>query len=217
MNWTGLKKIWSFGLSERRCLVEKEDTSMSMSRQCQTLGVSRGSLYYAPVGVSAEDMLIMRHLDEAYTRWPFYGVRRMRQVLMSQGFIVNPKRIRRLMRSMGLEAVYPKPRLGGTAPNGCVYPYLLKGIQVQRPNQVWASDITYIRMRSGFLYLFAILDWFSRYVISWELSNTADTSFCLCALRRALETACPEISNTDQGSQFTLDSWLGQIRGGLSL
>jgi putative transposase len=184
---------------------------MPVTRQCELLGVSRSTLYYVPVGVSAEDLAIMQHLDEVYTRWPFYGVRRMRVELDRRGLPANPKRIRRLMRSMGLEAVYPKPRLSTAAANHPVYPYLLRGVRVQRPNQVWASDITYIRLRSGFLYLVAILDWFSRYVISWELSNTADASFCLSALRRALETARPEMTNTDQGSQFTSDLWIEEL------
>lgn len=192
--------------------MERADAELSISRQCELLGVGRSSFYYVPVGISAEDLAIMRHLDEAYTHWPFYGVRRMRVELARRGFPANPKRIRRLMRSMGLEAVYPKPRLSGAAANHPVYPYLLRGVCVQRPNQVWASDITYIRLRSGFLYLVAIMDWFSRYVLSWELSNTADTSFCLSALHRALETACPEMSNTDQGSQFTSELWTTELR-----
>jgi putative transposase len=151
--------------------------------------------------------MLMRLLDEQYTRTPFYGVRRMRESLVQEGYQVNPKRVRRLLRQMGLEAIYAKPRLSVPAPGHRIYPYRLRGLPIVRPNQVWGADITYIRMRRGFAYLVAIMDWFSRYVLSWELSVTLDMSFCVAALEWALKTARPEIFNSDQGSQFTSEQF----------
>lgn len=145
----------------------------------------------------------MRLLDEQYTRTPFYGVRKMTRWLREQDRRINPKRVRRLMRLMGLEAIYPKPRLSKPAPGHRIYPYLLRGLQICRPNQVWAADITYIRLAAGFIYLVVVMDWFSRYVLSWEVSVSLETSFCLSALTWALARCQPEIFNTDQGSQFT--------------
>lgn len=145
----------------------------------------------------------MRLLDEIYTRRPFYGVRRMVVELEKAGFWVNPKRVRRLLRLMGLEAIYPKPKLSLGGPGHKIYPYLLSGLQIHRPNQVWSTDITYIRLRQGFVYLVAVIDWFSRYVLSWEISVTMETAFCTAALDWALRHGKPDIFNTDQGSQFT--------------
>jgi putative transposase len=149
----------------------------------------------------------MRLLDEQYTKTPFYGIRRMHQWLIGQGYEVNLKRVKRLLRQMGLEAIYAKPRTSVPAPGHRIYPYLLRGLPIVRPNQVWSTDITYIRLRRGFVYLVAIMDWFSRYVLSWEVSITLDVSFCLAALEWALRTATPDIFNTDQGSQFTSESF----------
>jgi putative transposase len=145
----------------------------------------------------------MRLLDEQYTRTPYYGIRRMTACLRAQGHEVNHKRVARLLRRMGLEAIYPRPRLSRGGPGHRIYPYLLRGLDIRRPNQVWATDITYIRLRRGFVFLVAIMDWFSRYVLAWEISVTMDTSFCLAALEQALRRAKPEIFNSDQGSQFT--------------
>ena len=145
----------------------------------------------------------MRLLDEQYTRTPFYGSRRMVIALRDHGWKVNRKRVQRLMQKMGIEAIYPRPRLSDAAPGHRIYPYRLRGLVIMRPNQVWSTDITYIRLRSGFVYLVAILDWFSRYVVDWEVSNTLDTSFCVSTLDRALTKAKPEIFNSDQGAQFT--------------
>ena len=150
----------------------------------------------------------MRRIDEQYTRTPFYGVRRMTAWLIKQGYEVNRKRIRRLMRLMALEAVYPKPRLSLASKEHRKYPYLLRGISIDRPNQVWSADITYLRMGSGFIYLIAIMDWHSRHVLSWELSTTLDKEFCLKALRKALLVSTPEIFNTDQGVQFTSEDFI---------
>lgn len=153
----------------------------------------------------------MRLIDEQYTRTPFYGVRKMTWYLAEQGFMVNPKRVRRLMRVMGLEAIYRKPRLSVSAPGHRIYPYLLRELKVDRPNQVWSSDITYVRLRQGFIYLVAVMDWFSRYVLAWEVSVSMETSFCLAALEWALQSARPDIFNTDQGSQFTSDDFTRRL------
>jgi len=176
---------------------------MSIVRQCGLLELARSSFYYQPLGETTMNLALMRWIDEEFTKRPFYGVARMTASLRRLGFEVNPKRIRRLMRLMGLEAIYPKPRLSAAGPGHKVYPYLLKDVTVDRPDQVWATDITYVRLTHGFVYLTAILDWHSRYVLSWELSTSLDTGFCLEALRRALRCSKPEIFNTDQGSQFT--------------
>jgi putative transposase len=171
--------------------------------------VGRSSWYYQPRGESADNLALMRALDELYTRWPFYGIRRMTLALQAQGWTVNLKRTRRLMRLMGLEAIYPKPRLSFNAGVHPRFPYLLKGLAIERSNQVWCSDITYIGLAGGFVYLFALMDWFSRYVLAWELSNTLESDFCVRALRRALKKySPPQISNTDQGVQFTSASWI---------
>jgi putative transposase len=184
-------------------LVEPNHERLSVVRQCELLGVARSSWYYQPRGESEENLELMRLLDEQYTRTPFYGIRRMTAWLQQQGYAVNHKRVGRLLRLMGLEAIYPKPRLSLPAATAQRYPYLLRDLVIDRSNQVWSTDITYVRMRRGFLYLVAILDWFSRYVLSWEVSNTLDGTFCLAALESALGQSTPEIFNTDQGAQFT--------------
>ncbi len=155
----------------------------------------------------------MRLLDEQYTRTPFYGVRRMTDWLQKQSYAVNGKRVRRLMRWMGLEAIYPKPRLSLPVPGHKIYPYRLRGLKIDRPDHVWASDITYIRLRQGFIYLAAIMDWFSRYVLAWEVSVSLESAFCVAALDWALTTARPEIFNTDQGAQFTSEVFTNRLEG----
>ena len=162
------------------------------------MGLPRSTWYYAPAVESAEDLALMRRIDELYLRWPFYGSRRMAAVLG-----VNRKRVQRLMRRMGLEAIYPKRRTTRPAAGHKIYPYLLGNVEIVRPDQVWSTDITYVPMRHGFLYLVAVMDWFSRHVLSWRLSNTLDGGFCVEALDEALAVTSPEIFNTDQGSQFT--------------
>ena len=154
----------------------------------------------------------MNLLDEQYTRTPFYGSRRMTNHLRNKGHEVNRKRIRRLLRTMGLEAIYPGPKLSNPAPGHQIYPYLLRGLSIVRPNQVWSSDITYIRLRGGFVYLMAVIDWFSRFVVAWELSVSMDAEFCVSGLERALSKATPEIFNTDQGSQFTSQAFTGMLK-----
>jgi putative transposase len=175
--------------------------------------MSRSGLYYTPAEESAENLDLMRLLDEKYLKTPYFGVRRMTDWLDKQGHAVNAKRVRRLMRVMGLEAIYPKPRLSIPGLGHKIYPYLLRDLKIDRPNQVWASDITYIRLRQGFIYLVAIMDWFSRYVVSWEVSVSMDTSFCLAALDWALQGGRPEIFNTDQGSQFTSEDFTNRLKG----
>lgn len=181
---------------------------ITIHRQCELLSLSRSGFYYIPVEEDQFNLKIMRRIDEQYTRTPFYGVRRMTQWLIEQGYAVNRKRVRRLMRLMALEAVYPKPRLSLASKENRKYPYLLRGLVIDRPNQVWSADITYIRLGSGFVYLVAIIDWFSRYVLSWEISTTLEKEFCIKALRKALQVATPEIFNTDQGVQFTSDDFI---------
>lgn len=182
-----------------------------MRRQCELLGLSRSSLYYEPGGEVAEDLRLMRLIDEQYTARPFYGSRRMTVWLNEQGEEVNRKRVQRLMRVMGLEAIYPKPRLSLAGKGHRIYPYLLRGVTVERRDQVWSTDITYVPMPSGFMYLAAVIDWFSRYVIAWRLSNTLDGSFCLEMLEEALRAGRPEVFNTDQGVQFTAAAFSGRL------
>jgi putative transposase len=195
----------------KRAEVEKALAMMSVVRQCGLLELSRSTFYYQPLGEDAYNLGLMRLIDEQFTKRPFYGVPRMTACLRAMGFGVNPKRVRRLMRVMGLEAIYPKPRLSANGPDHKIYPYLLKGVTVDRPDQAWASDISYVRLTHGFVYLAAILDWHSRYVLSWELSTTLDTGFCLEALRKALRVSKPEIFNTDQGPQFTSVDFTGLL------
>jgi len=176
------------------------------------LGLSRSGYYYQSCRDDAYNLALMRLIDEEYTRHPFYGIERMTAVLRRQGHQVNPKRVRRLMRLMGLEALYPKPNLSKPVVGHKIYPYLLRGVSIDRADQVWSTDITYIRLNQGFIYLVAIIDWFSRYVLSYAFSTTLDTNFCLKALRDALKVATPEIFNTDQGSQFTSDAFTGILK-----
>ncbi len=193
-------------------MVGRQHPSLSVVRQCVLLRISRSSLYYRPVGVSQEDMELMKLIDKEYLERPFYGSRRMGVWLGKQGYWVNRKRVRRLMRIMGLRAIYRRPRTSKPGVGHKVYPYLLKGMKITRPNQIWAADITYIPMARGFLYLVAIMDWYSRYVLSWRLSNTLDVDFCVEALEEALKKGRPEIFNTDQGSQFTSEAFTGLLK-----
>jgi putative transposase len=175
------------------------------------LGLCRSSLYYEPAGETAENLRLMRRLDEEYTAHPFLGSRRLTAWLQGQGEAVNRKRVQRLLRRMGLEAIYPKPRLSASRAGHRIYPYLLRGVAIERPDQVWSTDITYVPLASGFMYLAAIIDWYSRYVVAWRLSNTLDGSFCLDMLDEALGRGRPEVFNTDQGVQFTAQAWTGRL------
>jgi putative transposase len=188
----------------RLSLVDRADPDMSIVEQCRLLKVSRSTLYYRPSPVSDDDLAVMRRLDELYLCWPFYGARRMVAVLRRQGCVVNRKRVRRLMRLMGLEAIYQKPNTSLHHPAHKVYPYLLRGLAIVRPCQVWCADITYVPMAKGFVYLVAVMDWFSRRVLAWRISITLETGFCVEALEEAIGLyGKPEIFNTDQGVQFT--------------
>jgi putative transposase len=185
---------------------------LSLRRQCELLGLNRAGLYYQLVAVGAYQLQLMALIDRQYLRTPFYGSRRMTAWLQSQGHSVNRKRVQRLMQRMGLAAIYQRPRTSRRAPGHRIYPYLLRGLAIERVHQVWAADITYIPMAHGFLYLVAVMDWVSRYVLSWRLSNLLEASFCIEALEEALLKGRPEIFNTDQGSQFTDDGFTGVLR-----
>lgn len=181
-----------------------EEDELSMRSQCTLLSLSRSTYYYKPAEETALNLEIMRFIDEHYTKHPHFGSRRMLSWLnMDCGYDINRKRVIRLMRTMGLEAIYPKPNLSKAQEGHEKMPYLLHGLKIDHPDQVWSSDITYIRMKNGFLYLTVIMDWYSRYVISWRLSNTMEAGFCVEALKEALQQRRPEISNTDQGPQYT--------------
>jgi putative transposase len=184
-------------------MIEQGHPEISIRRQCELIGLNRSSFYYQPAGESEYNLLLMRLIDRQYTRLPFYGWPRMTAWLQREGHPVNPKRVRRLMRLMGLQAIYPKPKTSRAAPGHKKYLYLLRGLKITRPGQVWSTDITYVPLPQGFMYLVAVIDWFSRYVLAWQLSNTLDGLFCRVALRQALEQSTPEIFNTDQGAQFT--------------
>ena len=185
-------------------MVWREDEALSLSRQCRLLDLSRSSLYYRPKGESAETLALMRRIDELFLLYPFYGSRQMVRHLRREGVRVGRHRVRRLMRLMGIAAIYRAPRTSTPHPEHRVYPYLLKGLRIEEPDQVWCADITCIPVRSGFLYLVAVMDWASRRVLSWRLSNTLDASFCVEALEEApCRYGQPDVFNTDQGSQFT--------------
>jgi putative transposase len=205
------KKTLDISLKSKRTLIDPNNEQLSITRQCELLGFHKSSYYYTPCQESAENLEIMRIMDEQYLKTPFYGVRRMHAHILKNGYLANIKRIRRLLRLMNLEAIYPKPKLSQAEQGHKIYPYLLKGLRINRVNQVWSSDITYIPMKSGFLYLVAIIDWYSRYVIAWRLSNSLDVGFCLDALDDAFQFGIPEIFNTDQGSQFTSDSHTSKL------
>jgi len=192
-------------------MIDLENTVLPINLQCRLLELSRSSYYYRPQPESELNLHLMDLIDRQYTKRPFYGARQMTESLKRQGHWVNHKRVERLMRKMGIMAIYPRPRTSIKDDSHKIYPYLLRDLAIIYPNQVWCSDITYIRMRHGFLYLIAIMDWFSRYVLSWELSNTLDVHFCLEALDQALRIAKPGIFNNDQGSQFTSSAFTGLL------
>lgn len=207
---TGLKKNLDLSHKEKLQLIDKTNGNASISHQAELLGISRSSIYYAPV-VNKYDLLLKRLLDEQYTQMPFYGSRRMTALLKRSGHDVNRKHVQRLMREMGIEAIYPKSDLSKPHPGHKIYPYLLRDVGIDRKDQVWASDITYISLARGFMYLVAIIDWWSRYVLAWQLSTSMEASFCVNALEMALKLGVPEIFNTDQGSQFTSDAFTGTL------
>jgi len=193
-------------------MINFQDPQVSVSRQCRLLDLSRSSVYYKPVEMAPQDLLLMRLIDEQYLKTPFYGSRSMTLHLQRLGYQANRKRIQRLMRLMGLEAIYPKPKTSRPHPEHKIYPYLLRDLNIDRPNQVWAADITFIPMARGFMFLVAVMDWYSRKVLSFRLSNTLDTDFCLEAVEEAVHLyGPPEIFNTDQGAQFTSRAFTGLL------
>jgi len=192
-------------VAAKRQLVEPDNEAISIVRQCELLSLARSSYYWKEAGDSEFNLCLMKLIDEEYTRHPFLGSRKMALWLKGHGLEVNRKRVQCLMRKMGIAAIYQKPNLSRAAKRHKVYPYLLRDVAITRPNHVWSTDITYIRMQSGFIYLTAVIDWYSRYVLSWRLSNSLDADFCIEALEEALQISCPEIFNTDQGAQFTSD------------
>ena len=200
-------------MSERKAMV-KADSQLTVVRRCELFNVARSTTYTDAAPVSDDDLLVMRLIDEIHLRLPFYGSRRICDELQDQGHTVNRKRVQRLMRNMGLHALYPKPRTTHPGKGHKIYPYLLKGLSIEHPNQVWSSDITYIPMAKGFMYLVAILDWATRRVLSWRVSNTMDAEFCVEALKEALRRyGAPEIFNTDQGVQFTCEAFTDVLKG----
>lgn len=191
-------------------MIEKTHPKLSLKKQCELLSISRSSIYYEP-NPRKEDLVLMREIDKQYIETPFYGSRRMKEVLKRKGYSINRKRVVRLMKKMGIEAIYPKPKTSISNSLHRKYPYLLKDKKISSPDQAWAADITYVPIEDGFGYLVAIIDWYSRYVISWQISNLLDTEFCLAALEKALLKKKPIIFNTDQGSQFTSNDFTGRL------
>lgn len=198
---------------ERTALVEWSESEFSIKTQAQLLGLNRTGLYYQPVKPSAEEVALKHRIDELYTESPFYGSRRITACLRREGHIVNRKQVQRHMREMGIEGIAPKPNLSLAKPGQQVFPYLLKGLRIEKPNQVWGIDITYIRMLQSWMYLVAIIDWYSRYVVSWELDDSLEVGFVLSAVERGFREAKPEIFNSDQGSQFTSQAYISLVEG----
>ncbi len=198
---------------ERKAIIQRDQPKLSLSHQCRLLSISRSSFYYAPRGESPESLALMRRIDELFLKYPFYGSRQMVHQLRREGVCVGRHRVRRLMRLMGLEAIYQAPRTSTPHLAHRVYPYLLRGMAIDRADQVWCADITYIPVQRGYLYLVAVMDWATRHVLAWRLSNTMDARFCVEALKDALaQYGRPEIFNTDQGSQFTSLDFTGVLK-----
>lgn len=206
-----LKKKQDLSHKERLLLIDKTDKEISVRRQANLLSISRSSVYYAPI-IDEYDLVLKAMIDKQYTVTPFYGTRKMSAYLKRNEYPINRKHVQRLMREMGLEAIYPKPNLSRSHPENKIYPYLLRKVNINRKNQVWGADITYIPLARGFMYLVAIMDWWSRYVIAWQMSTSLDTAFCLEALEMALQFGKPEIFNTDQGAQFTSNLFTGMLK-----
>jgi putative transposase len=201
---------------DRRAMLDRARKALSIRRQCALLGLARSGVYRSKRPANDNALELTRRIDELFTARPFLGSRRIAAMLSGAGVPINRKRVQRLMRTMGIAALFPKPRTSKPAPGHKVYPYLLRGVSIERPNQVWAADITYIPLPRGFLYLVAVMDWASRAVLSWRLSNTMDASFCVAALEEALaKYGRPQIFNTDQGAQFTSAAFTGALEKGL--
>jgi putative transposase len=209
LDW--LKKKLPNSVEFKRQMIEQELERISVRRQCELVGLPRASFCYEPAAETEENLMYMRLIDEQYMKTPFWGSRNMSWWLSERGHQVNRKRVQRLMRLMGLEAIYPKPKTSEAAKEHRKYPYLLRGVPILRPNQVWSTDITYLPLPKGFMYLVAIMDWYSRYVLSWRMSNTLDSGFCIEALEAALKRTKPEIFNSDQGTQFTCRAFTDRL------
>jgi len=194
-------------------MIEHKSRRLSVKKQCRLLGLTRSTLYYEPVGPSSTDLELMRAIDEQYLKTPFFGCRRMTWHLRHSGFEVNRKKVRRLMKVMGIRAIYPRPRTSDPCPGHKIYPYLLGGISIDRPGQVYATDITYIPLAKGFVYLVAVIDWHSRFIVGWRLSNSLDSLFCIEALKDSFAYGIPDILNSDQGSQFTSLDFTDAVTG----
>lgn len=192
-------------------MIEPHHPALSIRRQCELLELNRSSYYLQPAGESAENLALMNEIDRLYMKWPVFGYRMMTAKLRLGGHQVNKKRVQRLLQKMGLQAIYPHKKTSQGHPEHRIYAYLLRNLTIDRPDQVWCADITYIPLRRGFMYLVAIMDWYSRYILAWELSNSLDKAFCLAALEQALRLAQPEIFNTDQGAQFTSHAFTGRL------
>ncbi|MEL6945343.1 MAG: IS3 family transposase, partial [Bacteroidota bacterium] len=211
LDW--LKKKLPSSLNEKRMFIEKDHEHLSITRQCSLLGLNRSTYYYEAIGESEENLRLMRLIEEHHLKYPYYGSPRMSLLLSKlEGRPINDKRVARLMRLMRIRSVLPKPNLSKPAQGHQIYPYLLRNLSIEKSNQVWSTDITYIPMKRGFLYLCAVMDWYSRYVLSWELSNNMERWFCIEVLEKALERGNPEIFNTDQGSQFTSDDFTNVLK-----
>ena len=207
------KKVRESGIVERKALIAEHE-GISLQRQCQLLSVHRSSYYYEPCRETDLNLELMGEIDKIYSDIPSYGSRRIAEALINQGYNINRKRVQRLMRIMGIGVIYPRPNLSKPNLNHRRFPYLLKGVKIENVNHVWSTDITYIPLRSGYLYLVAVLDWFSRYVLTWRLLNNLESGFCIDALKEALEVGKPKIFNSDQGSQFTCNKFLEILEAG---
>lgn len=195
--------------AKKRSMIKRDHPDLSISQQCKLVRLSRSAFYYTPVGIGADTLAMMKEIDRVFTKYPFFGSRQIAAYLRREGTVIGRHRVRRLMAKMGLEAIYKRPRTSQPHPQHPVFPYLLRKMQIDRPNQVWCADITFVPVRNGFLYLVAIMDWASRKVLSWRLSNTMHADFCVGALNEAIaKHGSPEIMNTDQGSQFTGSAWI---------
>ena len=199
-------------LDERRACIDGSNAQLSISRQCDLMGLSRSSRYYKAVAVDTETLALMNAIDRTYTELPFYGILKMTIAMNEQGFKVNHKKIARLMRLMGIHAIYAEPKLSNPGYNHDIYPYLLTNVSITSANHVWSTDITYVPMLKGFMYCVAVIDWYSRYVLAWNISNTQDADFCLSVLNEALRSETPRIFNTDQGSQFTSTTFIQRLQ-----
>jgi putative transposase len=206
-----LKKNLELNLDEKRMAIEWDHSELSLRRQMELLSISPGAIYYKPLPMNAYSLDLMDMIDRQYLETPFYGSRRMTAFLNDIGHLCNRKRVQRLMRMMGIEAIYPKQNLSKASAKHKIYPYLLREVEIIRPNQVWSTDITYVRINGGFVYLVAIIDWFSRYVLSWRISNSLETIFCIEALEEAFKYGLPEIFNMDQGYQFTSENYVKNL------